>query len=72
MFIYTENNIESDRETPKTSIYSPKHTQNTKVHSKIHQNTQNIRTKHLFFKSKKIEFDAEPYGIIYIVEGHTA
>ena len=31
MFIYTENDIESHA-TLKTSIYNPKHTQDTKIH----------------------------------------
>ena len=69
-------------ETPKTSIYDPKHTKNTKTNFETL-----IQIIYLFFpnlpsflifkgknnqKSKSSEFYADLYGILYTVEGHTA
>ena len=57
-------------ETLKTSIYSPKHTENMKIHIIVYflSNIHILQTSML----KKTALYADLYGIIYIVEGHTA
>ena len=60
-------------ETFKISIYSPKHTNNTKIHVelfKIYKKRKIIFSKNL--SSNKLALYAIIYCIIYILEGHTA
>ena len=49
-------------EALKTSIYSPKHTDNTKIHF----NSQNKKNGNTYIR--KSAFDADLYGTIYILD----
>ena len=57
-------------ETLKTPIYNPKHTKDTKIHFNFFKMFK-ISKIHIF-KKRKSALYADVYGIIYIVEGHTA
>ena len=59
-------------ETFKTSIYNPKHTRNMKT-LVIYQSFQNVQNPYFQqIKFENLRLYADLYGIIYIVEGHTA
>ena len=84
MFIYTGNHTESHRNTQK-SIYSSKHTQNTKTHyiffetRKTRKHTKNtkIHFKSPYLQKRKVRKN-QSFMFIFIalfkfyVEGHTA
>ena len=75
MFTYTENDIES-HETLKTSIDSPKHTNNTKTHDQV-CNSSNIFKNIYSSQKKKVQTNQSCMLIcivlfIFNVEGHPA
>ena len=57
-------------ETLKTSMYSPKHTNNTETRFQFFKKVKLFK-KHISPLPPKT-FHADLYGIVYIVQGHTA